>query len=67
MADIGRLGGIVHRVGQVAAQSYVEAPPNHLLDGKRPVENAHIRVHAHDEDILDASLMINVIEFLSII
>ena len=47
---------VVHGVGQVAHQHNVLSLVNHLPDGKGPTEHAHVGVHAHHDDVLDATL-----------
>src|SRR5260370_15675976 len=56
MAHEWRLLGIIHRIGQVADQHAADAPAGHLSNGERPSEDAHVRMHSHDDEILDAAL-----------
>ena len=58
-ADVGNLGRhlrVVHAVGHVAHQHDVESLPHQLANPERPAEDAHVRVHAHDDHVLDPPL-----------
>ena len=44
---------VVHGVGEVADQHAADAPFRHLFDGERPVQHAHVRVDAHEQQIVD--------------
>src|SRR5260370_1029649 len=48
--------GVVHRVRQIAHEDTLDAPARHLADGEGAPEDAHVGVHAHDEQVLDPSL-----------
>src|SRR5207244_8533548 len=44
---------VVHRVGEVAREVALDVPPRHLLDGEGAVQDAHIRVDAHHNQMVD--------------
>ncbi len=53
---LGRHGRIVHRIGQVAHQHDVLAEPREVAQPEGPAEHAHVRVHTHQDDVLDLPL-----------
>ena len=56
MTEPGTLARIVHGVGQVARKHDLHSESNLLPNPKRPAQYAHIRVNAHERDILDLLL-----------
>src|SRR5262249_45112458 len=65
VADIRRLPRIVHGIGQVAAQHHVLAEADLLADTAGPAQDAHVRVHAHEHDVVDAFLHAEVVDLLT--
>ena len=53
MADIRRLEWVVHRIGEVACENGIEAPTDHLFNGKGTPEDAHIGMNAHEDNVLN--------------
>src|SRR5262249_59296411 len=50
---VGRPRGVVDRVGQVAHEAHAPAVPGHLPQAERPADDAHVGVHAHQDDVGD--------------
>ena len=46
---------IVHRVGEVADEQDIFAVSRHVAEAKRPTEHAHVRVHANEHYVANAS------------
>ena len=67
MTNIRRLKWIIHRVRKIAGKNGVEPPANHLFNRERASEDAHIGVHAHEDDVLDSLVMEKIVDLLSII
>ena len=49
--------GIVHRIGHVAHERDVLSELHHLAYAEWPPENAHVEVHAAEDDIVDLPLL----------
>ena len=65
--DSRRAFGIVHRVGHVAHQGDIFSELYHLANAKGSSENAHVEVHAAENDILDTSFFQEIPGFLSVV
>ena len=61
VADERRFRGVIHRVGHVANEHDIQPLLRQLANRERPAEHAHVRVNAHDRDVLDAALLHEVI------
>src|SRR6516165_1195904 len=59
-----RLPGIVHGIGQVAAEHNILAEADLLADAEWPTQDAHVGVHSHEHDVLDAFLRTQVVDLL---
>src|SRR6187455_3459530 len=57
----------IHRVGEVAHEQDVFSESDKLADGKGTTEHAHVRMHTHDHDVVDAALLKQVIDFLTFV
>src|SRR5205814_3345025 len=57
---------IVHGIGQVARQHHLKSQPCHLPNAEGSVENADVRVHAHQDHVGDAFLPEEVVDLLSV-
>ena len=58
---------VVHRVGHVAHEDDILADVDHLPDADRPAKDAHVQVHAHENDIFNAVLREQVVGFLPVV
>jgi len=61
MTHLRLLLGVVHRVGHVPHQHDVLSLIHHLADAEWPAQHAHIRMHAHQDHVLDAALLEQVV------
>ena len=60
---VRRVARVVHRVGHVSHQHDVLALIDHLANAERTAKHAHVRMHAHNDDIFDAALLYQVKRF----
>ena len=63
MRNERRLARVIHRVGQVAHEDDVFGLVHHLADRERTAEHAHVEVNTHDNDVVDAALLHQVVGF----
>ena len=63
MTHAGRTLRIIHRIGHVAHEKHVLTDADHLTDGEGPAENAHVRVHAHHDHVLNPALLKQIVRF----
>jgi len=60
---LGRHGRVVHRIGQVAHQHDVLAEPREVAQPEGSAQDAHVGVHAHQDNVLDLPLFEQVPDF----
>lgn len=64
---VGGIVGIVHGVSEVAHENALLAPARHLADGEGASQNAHVGVHAHNENRVDAFLLEEIVDFTAVV
>ena len=61
------LAGIVHGIRQVADQRDLKPELCHLPDSEAAIQDADVRMHAHQRDVRDAFLFEEVVDLLSVV
>jgi hypothetical protein len=56
---------IVHGVGKVPCEDYLEAQPGHLPRPEPAIQNADIGVDSHQDDLVDAFLLAEIVDLLA--
>src|SRR5215467_11724115 len=55
--------GVIHRIDEVAHEDYILTAVDHLTDRKGATKDAHVAVHAHDDEVGYAALLHQIIRF----
>lgn len=60
-------GGIVHCVREITHENTVQTPLRHFLNSEAAIQNAHVRMHAHDEECVNVSLPQQIVNLIAVI
>ena len=67
MADVWRIARVVECIGKITTKNYVFPEVSLLSYSKGPTQDTHIRMNAHQNDILSPFLLDEIEDFLTII